>query len=46
MEGFEELIDPASVDAVVDIICDDTGHARRKVNKLRAGVRPAPRHPM
>lgn len=39
MNGFEELIDPASVDAVVDIICDDTGHARGKVARIEKFVR-------
>jgi hypothetical protein len=39
MEGFEELIDPESVDAAVDIICDDSGYARGKVNKLEKFVR-------
>jgi hypothetical protein len=46
---MEELIDPASVTAVVDIICDDTGHARGKVNNLEKFIqvdgcwRPWPR---
>lgn len=39
MEGFEGLVDPASVDAMVDIVCDDSGHARGKVNELEKFVR-------
>ena len=39
MESFEELIDPESVDATVDIICDDSGHARGKVAGFEKFVR-------
>jgi hypothetical protein len=38
-EGYEKSIDPASVDAAVDVVCDDPGHARGKVARLEKFVR-------
>ena len=38
-DGFEKRIDPASVDAVIDLQCDDAGHARGKVAKIEKFVR-------
>lgn len=38
-EGFEKLIDPASVEAVLDMKCDDPTHARGKETPVAMFVR-------
>ena len=38
-EGFEKLIDPASVEAVLDVKCDDPTHARGKETHVETFVR-------
>jgi hypothetical protein len=38
-DGFEKLIDPASVEAVLDVKCDDPSHVRGKETPVATFVR-------
>ena len=38
-DGFEKLIDPAAVEAVLEVRCDDPTHVRGKITKVATFVR-------